>query len=122
MSQGWENYEVSPIEFFHGELLELFHEFRKNKVGDSIVVELDGEDFNNIVYKIKNKVYEKYSNLNLDKPIEKDKIATTDNSDYALALNKIFDELDDDYGQETAQAYRSCLIDKIQRLNALHFA
>lgn len=73
MSTGWENHEPSPIEFMHGRLLDLFHEWRKT-ITDDVKVEIDGSLFNDIVVKAKKEVYEKYKNLKLDEAILKEKL------------------------------------------------
>jgi len=70
MSTGWENYEPAPIEFFHGRLIDLFHEWRSSKT-ESTTVEIDGIVFNKIVVKAKNETYAKYHKQNLKKNIPK---------------------------------------------------
>jgi len=62
MSSGWENHEPAPLEFFHGKMMELFHEFRRSKVGENINVEINGGDFSNIIAKAKLETYAKYPN------------------------------------------------------------
>ena len=70
MSTGWENHEPSPIEFMHGRLMDEFHKWRKQKT-ENIDVEINGSEFNKIVYAAKCATYEKYKALGLDKPILK---------------------------------------------------
>lgn len=70
MSTGWENHEPAPIEFLHGELMQLFHEFRKSKT-DDIYVKINGSDLVDIIAKAKTATYEKYAKLKLDAPILK---------------------------------------------------
>lgn len=70
MSTVWENYEPSPIEYFHGELMDLFHEFRKTKT-DKFTVEINGNELNDIIAKAKKKTYAKYEKLNLRNAILK---------------------------------------------------
>lgn len=70
MSQGWENHEPAPIEFLHGRMMDLFHEWRKTKT-ENTTVEIDGIAFNNIIAKAKTLTYEKYEKLDLKKAILK---------------------------------------------------
>ncbi len=61
MSTGWENHEAAPIEFLHSRVLEHFHEFRKNKVGNDVIkVEMDGSELSRIITKAKTETYAKY--------------------------------------------------------------
>jgi len=73
MSQGWENLEPAPIEFMHGRLIDLFHEWRKSKT-ESATVEINGIELNNIIAKAKTETYKKYEGLDIGKPIPKDKM------------------------------------------------
>ena len=73
MSTGWEKIEPSPIEFMHGRLLDLFHEWRKS-ITDDVTVEINGSLFNDIVVKAKKEVYVKYKNLKLDEAVLKEKL------------------------------------------------
>lgn len=73
MSQGWENYEPAPIEFLHGRLMDLFHEWRKTKT-DNTTVEIDGMAFNNIIAKAKTETYAKYPKQKLKEAILKTEI------------------------------------------------
>lgn len=61
MSYGWEGKEPAPMEYFHGRVIDLFHEFRKTKT-DSISVNINGSEFNNIIVKAKIETYDKYPN------------------------------------------------------------
>lgn len=70
MSLGWENHEPAPIEFLHGRLMDLFHEWRRTKT-ESTTVEIDGIAFNNIIAKAKTETYAKYPKQNLKEPILK---------------------------------------------------
>ena len=70
MSTGWENNDPAPIEFLHGRLLELFHEYRLRKT-ESMNVEINGGELNNIIARAKTLTYEKYEHLNLRQPIPK---------------------------------------------------
>jgi len=70
MSQGWENYEPAPIEFLHGRLMDLFHEWRRTKT-DNTTVEIDGMAFNNIIAKAKTETYVKYPKQKLKEAILK---------------------------------------------------
>ena len=70
MSSGWENHEPAPMEFFHGRLMDLFHEFRLSKTTD-IKIEMDGSDFNKIVVKAKCETYAKYPKQKLQEAILK---------------------------------------------------
>lgn len=55
MSYGWENNEPAPMEYFHGKLMDLFHEWRKFNHGS-----ISGIDFNNLIVKAKVDTYVKY--------------------------------------------------------------
>lgn len=66
----WDNKEPSPIEFFHSELSEEFHKFRKGKT-ESVTVEINGSQFSEIVRLAKLTTYEKYQALNLREPVLK---------------------------------------------------
>lgn len=61
MSEGWENHEPAPLEFFHGKLMDAFHELRLKK-GDNPdkTLTLGGIEFGNMIAKIKMEVYAKY--------------------------------------------------------------
>ena len=61
--------EPSPIEFFHNSIIYEFHRFRAGERDDKIIVKIDGGELNDIVTKAKTATYEKYSALELDKPI-----------------------------------------------------
>jgi len=77
MSQGWENHEPAPMEFFHGHLMELFHEWRKQQPSNNeknSVVEIDGGQLNNLIAKAKIKTYDKYPKQNLREAILKSEI------------------------------------------------
>lgn len=70
MSLGWENHEPAPIEYFHGRLMDLFHEWRRSKT-EAITVEINGGELNNIIAKAKTETYAKYPKQNLKNPIPK---------------------------------------------------
>ncbi len=59
MSSGWDNYEAAPLEFFHGRLMDLFHEYRKTH-NQPIRAEIDGNGLNNLIAKAKTETYAKY--------------------------------------------------------------
>jgi hypothetical protein len=61
MAYGWENHEPAPLEFFHGKLMDSFHELRLQK-GDNLdkTLTLDGIEFGNMIAKIKKETYRKY--------------------------------------------------------------
>jgi hypothetical protein len=73
MSNGWENHEPAPIEFLHGKIMSLFHEWRNTKTTETDVV-ISGGDLNAIIAKAKTETYEKYAKLQLKKPILKTEI------------------------------------------------
>ena len=54
-------YAVDPVDFMHGKLLELFHEFRKTEAPSKVRVEMSGLTFNKIVTEAKNLTIEEYS-------------------------------------------------------------
>lgn len=70
MSNGWENHEPAPIEFLHGRMMDLFHEWRHTKT-ENTTVEINGNDLNEIIAKAKNETYAKYPKQNLRKAILK---------------------------------------------------
>jgi hypothetical protein len=73
MSYGWENHEPAPIEFLHGRLMDLFHDWRLTKTKDT-TVEIDGIELGNIIAKAKTETYAKYSRLKLDEPVLKSEL------------------------------------------------
>lgn len=77
MDNSWENHEPSPIEFFHGRVMDEFHKFRKQNTKTTYVL-MDGIEFNNIIVAAKNATYEKYKALNLDKAVPKSAIINMD--------------------------------------------
>lgn len=56
---GWDNFEPAPLEFFHGRLSDLFHEFRLSKT-DSTEVLINGTDLAKMIAKAKKATKEKY--------------------------------------------------------------
>lgn len=74
MSTGWEDHEPAPLEFFHGRLHDLFHEYRMRKSQHSFEVPIDGLTFNDLIAKAKMETYSKYEKLELHKPIEKSRL------------------------------------------------
>ena len=52
MSTGWENHEPAPIEFLHGRIMDLFHEWRISKT-ENTSVEIDGSYLSKIIAKAK---------------------------------------------------------------------
>lgn len=74
MSEGWENHEPAPLEFFHGKLMDAFHELRLKK-GDNPdkTLTLGGIEFGNMIAKIKMETYSKYP-----KQVNREAISKTD--------------------------------------------
>lgn len=70
MSYGWENHEPAPIEFMHGRLMDLFHEWRRSKT-ENTTVEINGNELNNIIAKAKTETYMKYPKQKLQEAILK---------------------------------------------------
>ena len=70
MSNGWENHEPAPIEFLHGRMMDLFHEWRRTKT-ENTTVEINGNELNNIIAKAKTETYAKYPKQSLQKAILK---------------------------------------------------
>lgn len=70
MSYGWENHEPAPIEFLHGRLMDLFHEWRKTKT-ENTTVEINGNDLSKIIAKAKTETYAKYPKQKLGEAILK---------------------------------------------------
>ena len=57
----WGDLQPAPIEFLHGELMKLFHEFRVSRVGAEVIeVEIQGREFNDLIARAKTLTYEKY--------------------------------------------------------------
>jgi hypothetical protein len=73
MKTGWENHEAAPLEFFHGKLMDYFHEWRETKT-ENTVVEINGIDFNNIIAKAKKETYAKYPKQISNKAILKSEL------------------------------------------------
>lgn len=69
-SESWEGLEPAPMEYFHGKMMDYFHEYRLNRT-DSIQVPIDGVTFNNIIAKAKTDTYAKYPKQNLCRAIPK---------------------------------------------------
>lgn len=74
MSEGWENHEPAPLEFFHGKLMDAFHELRLKK-GDNPdkTLTLGGIEFGKMIAKIKMETYAKYP-----KQVSREAILKTD--------------------------------------------
>ena len=70
MSQGWDDHEPAPCEFFHGRIMDEFHKWRKEHT-DEGVVPMDGITLNNIIARAKTLTYEKYPKQNLKQAILK---------------------------------------------------
>lgn len=61
MSYGWENHEPAPLEYFHGRIMDLFHEMRRDRVGqENINVSINGSDLGNLIASAKRQTYQKY--------------------------------------------------------------
>jgi hypothetical protein len=61
MSTGWENHEPAPLEYFHGKLMDAFHELRIKKGDNSdLNLTLNGMEMNNLIAAIKMETYKKY--------------------------------------------------------------
>jgi hypothetical protein len=73
MSEGWDNHEPAPMEYFHARLMDGFHAFRRKKTNEFFVA-MDGSDFNRIVVEAKNSTYKKYPKQVNDKAIPKHEI------------------------------------------------
>lgn len=67
------SHEPSPIEFMHGSILKNFHLLRKRK-GGSLNTSINSSELNQIIVSSKMETYNKYQKLNLDKPVEKNKL------------------------------------------------
>lgn len=73
MDNSWENYEPAPIEFMHGRMMDLFHEFRLKRT-DKTSLPINGADLGNIIAQAKKETYEKYKALDLGKAIPKSEL------------------------------------------------
>lgn len=62
MEQGWKDKKPAPLEYFHGELMEIFHAYRKSKTGDpgDEYVEINGKTLNSIIAQAKVLTYSEY--------------------------------------------------------------
>lgn len=72
MAEGWADHEPAPLEFFHGRLMDEFHEIRLKK-GDNEAktLTINGIEFGNMIAKIKMETYKKYPKQVSDKAILK---------------------------------------------------
>ena len=61
---------LNPIEFLHGRLMDLFHEWRKTKT-ENTTVSISGVELNNIIAKAKKETYAKYPKQKLQEAILK---------------------------------------------------
>ncbi len=69
MDNSWDKYDPAPIEFLHGQLMELFHEYRRSSVGqEAISVCLDGGTLGNLIARAKQLTYEKYPGESMPRP------------------------------------------------------
>lgn len=75
-----DNYESAPIEYFHGKIMDYFHEFRTEfesrnekytNQKDGCFCEINGSMLNNIIAKAKNDTLNKYHKLNISEPVLK---------------------------------------------------
>ena len=60
MDNSWDKFESAPLEFFHSELMKLFHEYRKEQYNNDLTVPIDGMQLSNLIAKAKKITYEKY--------------------------------------------------------------
>jgi hypothetical protein len=68
MSTGYENLRPSPLEYFHGLIMEDFHKWRVSK-GAGIEVSINGEQLNKILARSKIATYREYVGIVSDKAI-----------------------------------------------------
>lgn len=63
LAESWKNHEPAPIEFFHGKIMDAFHELRRSK-GDNAEhsITMNGLEMNNLIARIKTETYKKYPN------------------------------------------------------------
>jgi hypothetical protein len=83
MSQGWENHEPAPLEFFHSELMKQFHDWRRSVNGEkttneSAFIQIDGIKLGNLIATAKIKTYEKYKHMKLQEPVLKKDIIVSE--------------------------------------------
>lgn len=72
MSTGWDKYEPAPLEFLHGRVMNLFHEWRKENFQDGqITVPISGQVLSRIIGQAKVETYKKYPKQNLSEAILK---------------------------------------------------
>lgn len=61
MDNSWKNFEPAPLEYFHGRLMDAFHELRIERVGkNNTVIKISGSDLSNLIAKCKLMTYKKY--------------------------------------------------------------
>ncbi len=73
MSKRWQNHEPAPLEFFHGRLMDLFHEYRK-KYELPTTFKIDGGIYNNFIAQAKTETYAKYPKLVNNQSVHKSDI------------------------------------------------
>lgn len=67
MSQ--ENYKPEPLEFFHGKILDGFHEWRQTQEHDH-TVKITGSDLNKIIASAKTQTYKEYPHMKKNENVE----------------------------------------------------
>jgi len=75
LKKSWENHEPAPLEYFHGKLMKLWHEYRTAVHGTpdgTPDCEINGHQLNAIIAEAKTETYKKYKNIINNKAIEKD--------------------------------------------------
>jgi len=60
LEESWEDKEPAPLEFFHAELMNGFHAWRKETVGSATEIAINGTVLNELIRVAKIKTYEKY--------------------------------------------------------------
>jgi hypothetical protein len=75
MSQGWENHEPAVLEFVHGRVIDLFHEWRIKTHGkDKLDPPVTGTEIADFIWKAKMEAYKKYPKQVNSKAIPKSEI------------------------------------------------
>jgi hypothetical protein len=72
LKESWKNHEAAPLEFFHGKLMDAFHELRLSKGNNADrTITMGGIEMNNLIAKVKGMTYKKYPKQVSDKAILK---------------------------------------------------
>jgi hypothetical protein len=71
MDNSWDNYDPAPIEFLHGELMNLFHQHRNEAHAGRLTIPMDGITLGNLIALAKKTTYAKYPGEEKARPKQK---------------------------------------------------